>query len=302
MSKMCLMKIILNLIILGILLGIVFNYDKLWGPPTQRGFFCEDNTLRYPYHPSTISTNVMYIIGLYAPLIVLMLWIFLKHLRKGKKRLKWSKFLLELYTTEVWFLFGFTIEHLFKNVGKYAIGRLRPHFITLCQPQLADGSSCADPKNVGIFVQVYTCKNTANYVTAELLNYAHFSFPSGHSSLAFYSMVYLVLYIQQQKQLQSHQCFVRQQSKAAVFDLILPTVQLVCLLLAWFIALSRVFDYKHHWSDCLAGALLGSSVAAAISYCCRKQHIKKSVDVLPLLESNVNQTQSNTMSSHMGAV
>uniref|UniRef100_A0A1A9WD99 AcidPPc domain-containing protein n=1 Tax=Glossina brevipalpis TaxID=37001 RepID=A0A1A9WD99_9MUSC len=66
-------------------------------------------------------------------------------------------------------------------------------------------------------------------------------------------------------------------------------------------ALSRVFDYKHHWSDCLAGSLLGSSAAAVISYCCRKQHIKKRVDVLPLSENNVNQTQSNSMSNHMGA-
>lgn len=41
-------------------------------------------------------------------------------------------------------------------------------------------------------------------------------------------------------------------------------LQYICLTLAFYTALSRISDYKHHWSDVLAGSLQGIIVAVLI--------------------------------------
>ncbi|VDN16376.1 unnamed protein product [Dibothriocephalus latus] len=38
-------------------------------------------------------------------------------------------------------------------------------------------------------------------------------------------------------------------------------LQTTVFALAFYVGLSRVSDYKHHWSDVLAGMLLGAAVA-----------------------------------------
>lgn len=41
-------------------------------------------------------------------------------------------------------------------------------------------------------------------------------------------------------------------------------LQFALIMIAWYTALSRVSDYKHHWSDVLAGSAIGSLVAVVV--------------------------------------
>ena len=77
------------------------------------------------------------------------------------------------------------------------------------------------------------------------------SFPSGHASFSAYTMVYLALYLQARMTWSGSR-------------LLRPFLQLSALMLTWYTGLSRVSDYKHHWSDVLAGFLIGT-VAASLT-------------------------------------
>lgn len=74
-------------------------------------------------------------------------------------------------------------------------------------------------------------------------------------------------------------------------------IQYLLILLAWYTCLSRISDYKHHWSDVLAGGVLGSTVAIVISKYCTDlfDARRKTASVLPQTryELNPNHTTSN---------
>jgi phosphatidate phosphatase len=70
------------------------------------------------------------------------------------------------------------------------------------------------------------------------------SFPSGHSSTIFYTCLFLILFI--------HKTWTRR--NLGFFP---QFAQFLLLCLAFFTALSRVVDNKHHPTDVLAGSVLG---------------------------------------------
>ena len=127
--------------------------------------------------------------------------------------------------------------------SEYVSGRLRPHFLSVCQPNFR------------------TLNCSAGYITQDVctgdalaVREARLSFPSGHSSLAFYCACFLIFYLHKRG-------FI-----IRTLRIVIPGISLVAIVLALFTGLSRVSDNKHHPTDVLAGSLVGAMSAAYACY------------------------------------
>ncbi|XP_036326506.1 putative phosphatidate phosphatase [Rhagoletis pomonella] len=209
----------------------------------QRGFFCADLSLRYPYRECTITVSMLLIYTVLLP----MLFISVVEIMRICKCFRLRKYITNLARSLATFSYGFIATYLTTELGKNVVGRLRPHFYTACQPRLADGSSCESAYQQlvggGVYVEHYYCSN--RNLSARQLRELHVSFPSAHSSLAFYAMLLLCFYL--------HAVWHGRGTTRVLRHIL----QFLLLLVGCYIALSRVRDYWHHWSDVLAGALLG---------------------------------------------
>ncbi|KAI0221289.1 putative phosphatidate phosphatase [Lamellibrachia satsuma] len=154
-----------------------------------------------------------------------------------------SQEMVQFYEVFLVFLFGTAIQQGTTNITKFMTGRLRPHFLDVCRPNYT-AFSCVDAQGQPRYITDDVCTVAYDYKALDM----RLSFPSGHASLAVYSMVFLVMYLQ-----------VRMAPQRLC--LLKASLQVAALWLALCTCLSRISDYKHHWTDVLAGALLGGFVA-----------------------------------------
>ncbi|XP_017122873.1 putative phosphatidate phosphatase [Drosophila elegans] len=242
--------LLVDVLLLGLLLVLVENFARFWGPPTKRGFFCDDQSLMYPYHENTVSPTMLHWLGLYLPLILLFVLESLSCYQGGVDQ--WAK-LWPVQNTVRWFLYGYVFNDLLKGIAKHTIGRLRPHFFAVCRPHFPDGTNCSDLVHRGAleYHADYTCRPDLSLASEDMIRDVNVSFPSGHSAMAFYGLVFVALHL-------------RRRRWPLAGSLLGPILQLACVAVAWFVALSRVMDFKHHWSDVAAGSLLGAGTALAV--------------------------------------
>ncbi|RZC38678.1 PAP2 domain containing protein [Asbolus verrucosus] len=141
------------------------------------------------------------------------------------------------------FAFGMACSQLMTDIMKYTVGRLRPHFITICAPNI----NCSLPAKQHIYHIDFNC--TSNYKNdARLMKEMRLSFPSGHSSFSMFTMLYFAIYLQRRMDWDGSK-------------LLKHTLQFLAVLAAVFVAMTRISDYKHHWSDVLSGLAIGTITA-----------------------------------------
>eukprot|EP00096_Caligus_rogercresseyi_P011296 TRINITY_DN4403_c0_g1_i1.p1 TRINITY_DN4403_c0_g1~~TRINITY_DN4403_c0_g1_i1.p1 ORF type:complete len:339 (-),score=72.03 TRINITY_DN4403_c0_g1_i1:1314-2330(-) len=231
----------------------------------KRGFFCNDLAIKYPLLDNTISIGECFIIWFVVVIVTipivecLHLSIFMNNPpRIGK--IPWI--FIELYRMYGYFGLGALATLLTTEMAKYKIGRLRPHFLAACDPDLSH-ITCRDENSLPLYVTDFLCRGSPK---AE--NYARKSFLSGHASFSFYSATFLIVYL--------HARFTGKSGKApemiagglkiskrALFILFIgakilrPFLQFGFFSLAFYICLTRVSDYHHHPGDVVMGSAVG---------------------------------------------
>jgi len=239
--------------------GIPILLLFLIGEPFKRGFNCADQSIRYPFKESTVKSIILYVIGMLINLIAI---IVLEIQRINKEKVRTVKVcnrsvnrkVYEIYAVIIIFGFGMACSQFSTDATKYWVGRLRPHFYSVCDPVFSKTNLteiCSDPnQNQYVYVNDYYCRNEEKGQSYEKkLKEMRLSFPSGHSSFGMYTMLFFAMYLQYRWPA-GHNT-----------QLVKNCLQYLAIFFAIFVGMTRISDYKHHWSDVLGGLVLGGACA-----------------------------------------
>lgn len=247
-------KVFTHSLAISLLFGVILLFYNV-GKPYKRGFFCNDQTLSYPFRKSTVSSVVLYsVCSVVALCTILFSEIMLILANRNRSHNHTFKlFIARVYGGALTFVNGVLITHIITDTAKYSIGRLRPHFFQLCQPI---GYSDYCHPNSTAYIENYECKPTYSGSDASyVLKNVHLSFMSGHSSFAAFCSTFAIIYL------------ITTTSHRTYYLLPLKSVFATAIACgSMFIAYSRITDYKHHWEDVAVGYAQGSLVAFLIWY------------------------------------
>merc|ERR1711973_506231 len=108
--------------------------------PFQRGFYCDDETILHPYAEAqkcpAVAAGIIWVVALVA--IVAPVELFRScQITRPPCPLPVPWIVLDVYRVFGHFLQGGLATVLITEVAKVSIGRLRPHFLDLCKPDLS---------------------------------------------------------------------------------------------------------------------------------------------------------------------
>uniref|UniRef100_A0A0K0EQ19 AcidPPc domain-containing protein n=1 Tax=Strongyloides stercoralis TaxID=6248 RepID=A0A0K0EQ19_STRER len=256
-KKIVLSKIFCDVLVL-IFCSLPLLIIHLFAQPFQRGFFCDDESIRYPYKPDTVSIPALAVVGILLPTFIIIATEIFRYLAWEKKcqhlfisykyrNRNVNRFIVRLYTFLGFFMLGLVFNQLMNIIAKYTIGRQRPHFMEVCKPNIGYNNCLNDHKYITNFV----CTGTNEHLNKD----SQLSFYSGHTAFSFYGAFYTALYLQARLY------------KPVGSKLFVPAIQFALVCGASFVAYSRISDYKHHWSDVLVGAIMGTTIGIIVAVC-----------------------------------
>lgn len=203
---------------------------------------------KYPLTVSYVPTQLLWFIIIFIPGLVLTI----EYVLKRNKR---DIFEAILCITLIYTLNGFLTSFI-----KVLVGRPRPDFYERCSPDVT--------KNDNVILH---CTGSNKLVME-----GRKSFPSGHSSFSFCSMMFLSLYLAGKLQVFS------QSAKNESWKF---TICLLPLILATTVAISRTCDYHHHWEGTIISFFKFTNLFMCTTYfrCCDWKYIRFWIGIRLLL-------------------
>ncbi|CAI5673963.1 unnamed protein product [Oreochromis niloticus] len=277
-----------------VMLAYYFEYTDTFNVHVQ-GFFCYDTTYTKPYlgpeDSSAVPPVLLYaaVAGLPTLLITVTetVLFLVQYTSKEFDRLEKTVatgdccYLNPLVRRTFRFLgvytFGLFTVDIFVNAGQVVTGNLAPYFLTVCKPNYT-ALGCQQALR-------YISHQEACTGNQDDILRARKTFPSKEAALSVYAALYLAMYVT---------CTV--QAKGT--RLAKPVLSLGLMCLAFLTGLNRVAEYRNHWSDVIAGFIIGTAIATFLVVCVVHNFKGK----LLLSEESLVEQQPNTAMLNIGQV
>ncbi|KAH7719901.1 Protein F13E6.5 [Aphelenchoides avenae] len=170
---------------------ISFYYIISWHmmTPTRRGFSCDDDSIRQPHNKNTVPTLALLGITLGVPFGVIIVGNFLAKVKKNVEDM--ADVIRSSTPIYLDYILGFWLLTLVLDIIKCSVGRLRPNFVAMCQPDESAISACA--ADSAAFVSKFTCTNPKWRDGRNSM----MSFPSGHAAASVFALLFLHYFLNQ---------------------------------------------------------------------------------------------------------
>ncbi|RLW05705.1 hypothetical protein DV515_00004956 [Chloebia gouldiae] len=246
-----------------VMLAYYFEYTDTFTVNVQ-GFFCYEGAYRKPYpgpeDRSAVPPVLLYSLTAGVPVLVIIvgetavfcLQLATKDFENQEKTILTGDccYINPLVRRTIRFLgiyaFGLFATDIFVNAGQVVTGNLAPHFLALCKPNY---TALGCKQYTQFISSVHAC--TGN---PDLVMKARKTFPSKEAALSIYAAMYLAMYI-------------TNTVKARGTRLAKPVLCLGLMCLAFLTGINRVAEYRNHWSDVIAGFVIGISIAVFLVVC-----------------------------------
>ena len=290
-SRLLLASYVLDWITVVAFFGLAGGFHYIDGIGSRHAFSLQDPSISFPYTEDLISNAMLYVASVVLPAIIIAAICLIavpfpgspsaKRLAKGAL---WRRRVWELNAG--WLGLGLAAlgAIAITNGLKVATGKPRPHLLAVCDPDLSPeaiarwrvgGLGTSLDSATPIIVTWRICKNTNK---GEMEN-AFSSWPSGHASTSWSGLLYLTMWFcakfglripsmwsllfSSQSQHNSNDLSSQRERNSALRNQAAAPPAYLFLFAAlpigtaFYISLSRYFDYRHHGFDIISGAVLG---------------------------------------------
>ncbi|CAI4233133.1 unnamed protein product [Auanema sp. JU1783] len=227
-------------ITLAISIATFYLFVKKAVAPYENDFPCSDESIQKTFKPNTIGLKHLLFVSLGSPFFLISAvegLLFFK--AQGTNRL--AKYFTSTTLTYLKYLLAYALCTFTMEFLKCWFGRLRPHFVAVCQPDWTKMDCSTDPSAI-IPASDIVCLNSDFH----RVRTARTSFPSGHTAAAVFVWLFYTFYLIRMSRISNVELVTKMR------NIILPAITAWTLLTG----ITRVTDNWHHPTDVLGGIIL----------------------------------------------